>query len=128
MSFVRRHAASTVIFVVLSLVFMYIGRRIGWAVSKNVLYLSRIPLIITLCLLWGVAVAYAIHALIVWQHPNIILKIIFGFMLGAYVAIPNYGLIAESTIPPDALPKHNLISMLPMWTYILASAAFAWLL
>ena len=115
-------------FVLLSIVFMYLGRRMGWMLSRNILYFLPTVLVVVLCILWGMAVAFGIHALILWQHPNIILKIIFGFMLGTYVSIPNYGLVAESTIPPEALPKHNLISMLPVWSYIFASVAFAWLL
>jgi len=81
--------------------------------------------VLALCFAWGVAVALGIHALVAWHHPNIVLKIVFGFMLGGYAAIPNYGLIAKSTIPPEAMPQHNLISMLPLLVYIFASVAFA---
>jgi hypothetical protein len=116
------------IFVLLAIALAYAGRRLGWALSKHVLYFSPGAMLLALCFLWGTGVALAVHALITWQHPNIILKIIFGFLLGAYVAIPNYGLIAESSIPPDATPKHNLILMLPLWVYIFVSVAFAWLL
>ena len=115
-------------FVLFSIILLYLGRRLGWGLSKNVLYSSPVALALVLCLLWGVAVASAIHALIAWHHPNLVLKIIFGFMLGGYVAIPNYGLVAESTIPPEAMPKHNLISILPLCVYILVSIAFAWTL
>ena len=119
----------SVIFVVVALVFMYIGRRVGWALSKNILYIAGSgAVIVALCLVWGVAVAYCVHALIAWLHPHIVVKVIFGYMLGAYVAIPNYGLVAESTIPEHAMPRHNLISMLPLWTYIALCIVFAWLL
>jgi hypothetical protein len=39
--------------------------------------------------------------LIGWLHPNVVIKWIMGFALAAYVAIPNYGLLQESSIPDD---------------------------
>ena len=116
------------IFVLAAIAGMYVGRKIGWAVSKAFLYTSPTGVVVITCLLWGAAVAFAIHALIRWQQPNIVFKIIFGFALGAYVAIPNYGLIAESTIPDRMIHRHLLIWNLPFWTFILASVAFAFLL
>lgn len=117
---------NSLIFVGLAFVFMYIGRKTGWALSKAVLYPSHVAVTALLCIGWGIAVAYAIHALIAWQHPNIIVKIIFGFLLGAYVATPNYGLVAEFSIPPHAMPKHKMIFTLPFFVYIASSIAFAW--
>ena len=115
-------------FVLLAIVFMYYGRRFGWSLSKNILYLSPTGIVVIACLFWGTAVAFGIHALIQWQQPKIFLKIIFGFALGAYVAIPNYGLLAESTIPEHAKERHLLISNIPLLTYIIASPAFAYLI
>ena len=118
---------NSLIFIVLALVFMYIGRKIGWALSRSLLYPAHAGITALFCVGWGVAVAYGIHALIAWQHPNIIVKVIFGFLLGAYVAVPNYGLVAESTIPPHAMPKHNMIFTLPVFVYIVALLVIAWL-
>ena len=115
-------------FVLLSLVFMYLGRRAGWTLSKNFLYDLPTVVVIVLCCVWGIAVAFGIHALIAWQQPHWILKAIFGFALGGYVAVPNYGLVAESTIPPEAIKKHDMLTMLPLWVYILSSVFFAFLL
>jgi hypothetical protein len=113
------------IFVLIAIAGMYVGRKIGWAVSKAILYTAPTGVAVITCLFWGTAVAFGIHALIRWQQPNVVLKIIFGFGVGAYVSIPNYGLIAESTIPEHAIGRHTLISNLPLWTFILASVAFA---
>jgi len=118
---------NSVIFALVALVFMYVGRKIGWALSGAILYPSHVAISALLCMGWGIGVAYAIHALIAWQQPNIFVKIIFGFLLGAYVAVPNYGLVAESSIPPNAMPKHNMIFTLPVFLYIAGSIAFAWL-
>ncbi len=114
-------------FVLLSLVLMYFGRRIGWRISRASLYGDPAAVIAVECVLWGGLIAFLIHALILWNHPHWILKSIFGFGLGAYVSIPNFGLVAESTIPPEGLKRHNLISLLPLWTFILSSIGFAFL-
>jgi hypothetical protein len=62
-----------------------------------------------------------------WQHPFWLLKYILGFGMGAYVAVPNYGLLNESTIPPEEIRRHERISLLPLWTYILTSGVFAYI-
>ena len=115
-------------FVLIALVGMYPGRRLGWMLSRAILYSAPSAVVVVACIIWGALVAYLIHLLIGWQHPHWILKFIFGFALGAYVSIPNYGLVAESTIPPEAIKRHNLISLLPMWVFILSSVGFAYLL
>jgi len=55
--------------------------------------------------------------------PGTVLKWILGFALGACVAIPNYGLFAESTIPDSGLPRHSMISNLPLVTYVVTEFA-----
>jgi hypothetical protein len=55
---------------------------------------------------WGVVVAVGMDVLIAWLHPNVVIKWIMGFALAAYVAIPNYGLLQESSIPDDKQMRH----------------------
>jgi hypothetical protein len=117
-----------VIFSLIAITGMYVGRKIGWAMSRAFLYSSKTGTTVIGCIVWGVLIAALIRGLIVWQQPHWILKYILGFALGAYVAVPNYGLVAEPTIPPHAIKRHELISLLPLWIYILASVAFAFLL
>ena len=114
-------------FVIIALIGMYPGRRIGWMLSRAILY--QVPLFVAAvgCVLWGALVAYLIHLLVVWQHPHWILKWIFGFALGAYVSVPNYGLLAESSIPDHAKPQHLMISNLPFVVFIVCSILFAYL-
>jgi hypothetical protein len=107
---------------------MYIGRRLGWVLSRAILYSASAVVVIVACVVWGTLVAYLIHLLIGWQHPYWILKSIFGFALGAYVSIPNFGLVTESTIPPHAMKRHKLISLLPLCIFILLSVGFVYLL
>ena len=111
-------------FVFCSLVFSYIGRKIGWALSKLLMYKSPVYFCVGLCLLWGTLVAVAIQALIVWRDPGTILKWIFGYLLGCYVAIPNFGLFQEPTIPREIRGRHLLISCLPEVTYIVITVLF----
>src|SRR6266478_2736260 len=115
-------------FVLVTMFGMYPGRRLGWLFSKLVLYTAPTAIAILGCMIWGCSVALLIHALIAWQHPHWVLKSIFGFALGAYVAIPNYGLLIESSIPAHATKRHELISALPLCVFIFASIAFACLL
>jgi hypothetical protein len=68
------------------------------------------------------------HALIAWQHPGTVVKWILGYLLGAYVAIPNFGLVAEPTIPDHALSRHRLVGNLPFIAYILTTVVLSYLL
>jgi len=117
---------SQIAFVLLAIVFMYYGRRFGWALSKRLLYPIPEPGCVLISIAWGGIVAFAMCLLIVWQHPNLLIKIIFGYMLGAYVAIPNYGLLNEASIPPEVKTKHERLSTWPMLTYIATSLVCAW--
>jgi hypothetical protein len=72
---------------------------------------------------WGVAVGVSMSALIGWLHPGTVLKWVLGFALGAYVSIPNYGLVVESTIPDYARPRHVMISNVPLLTFVFTELA-----
>jgi len=113
-------------FVLLAMVYMYCGRRLGWALSKRLLYPIPEPGSVLISIAWGGIIAFAICILIEWQHPNLILRIIFGYMLGAYVAIPNYGLLNEATIPTEEKTKHERLYTWPLLTYIATSLVCAW--
>lgn len=108
-------------FVLLAFMCMYVGRKLGWWLSRSFLYSATTPVAVFACVIWGCLVALMIRGLISWQQPHWILKIIFGFALGAYVAIPNFGLVMESTIPDNTMPRHQLISNVPLLTFIVAS-------
>lgn len=69
---------------------------------------------------WGVAVAYAIQALIEWQSPSAFFRIVFGYALGMYLSIPNFGLVDEKTIPQTELMRHYLLSLVPAAAYAIA--------
>jgi hypothetical protein len=110
-------------FIFISLVFMVIGRKLGWSLSKLILYLAPAVVSFITLLGWGVAVAVGMDVLIGWLHPNVVLKWILGFGLAAYVAIPNYGLLQESSIPDDKQMRHMMISWLPLVVYVVTEIA-----
>jgi len=112
-------------FVFAAFLFMFIGRKVGWALSKGLFYPAPIPVSLIGLVLWGVGVGWCMSCLIGWQHPNAVLKWIFGFALAAYVSIPNYGLVNESTIPSDAMPRHTMILWVPLFVYIATEFATA---
>ena len=57
--------------------------------------------------------------------PGAISRWIFGYALGAYIAIPNYGLVLEATIPDAHVPRHRIISRVPLLAYLAGTVALA---
>lgn len=97
---------------------MYVGRKIGWALSKRILYTAPSITAGLVSAVWGIGVAFLMFELIRWQNPNIILKIIMGYALGLYIAVPNFGLFLEDSIPDYARSRHFMISLGPTLAYI----------
>ena len=106
---------------------MFCCRKLGWTFSRGFLYAVTAPKAVSFCILWGGLMAFSLRLAINTFHPGIVLKVI-GFGAGAYAAIPNYGLISESTIPPEGVSRHNLLKAVPWWTFIGISIALAFLL
>jgi hypothetical protein len=114
-------------FVLFSIVLLYLGRRFGWWLSKASLYGDALLVILVECVIWGCLVAGLTHTLIVWHHPHWILRWVFGFGIGLYVSVPNFGLIREDIVPEHAMSRHTMISQLPIWVFIVASVGLAFL-
>lgn len=112
-------------FVLAAILFMFIGRKAGWRLSRT-LYRSNSLVAALGAVAWGILIAFCVSGLIEWQHPGYILKWIFGFALGAYVAIPNYGLLNEATLPIESVGRHTLVKQVPFVVYILAEIAIRW--
>lgn len=113
------------VFFLIAVVLMLVGRKVGWALSRRALYPAPAGVAAPFCVLWGYIVALGMRSLIDYQHPGLILRWIMGYALAAYVAIPNYGLFDEATIPDHAARRHMLVSNLPLSVYIAASIALA---
>ncbi|MDA3876782.1 MAG: hypothetical protein PF483_06810 [Halothiobacillus sp.] len=112
------------IFFFFAVIFMYVGRKVGWSLSRHVLARSHVPSAFVFALVWGVLVAALMYVLIQWQSPNVVLRWIMGYALASYVAIPNFGLVK---IPPGVDPSREYISTIlstvPLILYIIAMAA-----
>jgi len=106
------------IFAAAAMVGMYVGRKLGWWLSRSVLYTAPTWFAALVCVAWGSAVAAGVSALIAWRDPGLVLRVVLGYALGAYVAIPNYGLVVESTVPLHGRARHEIISGLPLGAYI----------
>ncbi len=76
------------------------------------------------CLKWGVSLAFGLRLFILATNPGVLLKI-FGYGAGMYISIPNYGLVAESTILESQLPRHVFIKGVPWVLFMVASVVFA---
>ena len=114
------------IFVFICLAGLMVGRRIGWALSKAILYPAGSNVLVAVtCLAWGLLVAFGVSELILWQQPHWALKYFLGYGVGGYIAYPNFDLVNESSIPQHAMFRHNLIETIPILTYIAASILFA---
>ncbi len=123
-----RLSPGSVAFAIFGIVFSICGRQLGWKLSRASLYGDSMPVVMMEVVVWGALVAFAMNRLIVWQQPNVAVRWIFGFIVGAYVSFPNYGLFLESTIPPDVRPRHEIVSIVPFIAYIVCSILFVFLL
>jgi len=111
-------------FFLITLIFMTLGRKLGWIVSR-LLYEAPRWICVAIVVGWGIGVAFSIHGLIAWLRPGVVLRTIMGYALGGYVSVPNFGLFDESSIPEDKLPRHNLVLRLPLLVYAVSSLYFA---
>lgn len=102
----------------------WVGRKIGWSLSRHFLYTSGWVVSIILCLGWAIGVAYGLRLFILATEPGLFLKI-FGYGAGMYISVPNYGLFDESTIPQQGRLRHDFINSVPLLLFILASVVFA---
>lgn len=108
----------TVAFVISSLILTQIARRLGWFLSRRYLYVTSAPFCVVASIAWGSVTALLMFGLIEWLHPHWLLKWIFGYAQGAYAAEPTFGLFAESTVPAHARARHEIISTVPLVTFI----------
>jgi hypothetical protein len=99
-------------FVAYVLIGMFIGRKAGWALSEAMLYGGPLPLIISLCVAWGVLFGFGLHVLIREFQPSLI-ALAFGYGVGAYASVPNFGLFASGSISSMMKDRSYLIEVTP---------------
>lgn len=100
----------------------FVGRKIGWVLSRHVFYSTPSAVAVPLCLVWGIAVAFGFRDMVLWLKPNIILAFI-GFAAGAYVSIPDYGIGEMWMAPYGSATRKDIVSHFPFLIYLLSSVA-----
>jgi hypothetical protein len=105
-------------FVAIVLAAMFIGRSLGWALSKEMLYGGPLPITIILCIIWGALFGYALHFLIRTFDPSAVAKV-FAYGAAAYVSVPNFGLSAK--VPSVMEDRHFLIEVVPFIAFVAVS-------
>jgi hypothetical protein len=103
---------------------VFMGRKVGWMLSRRFLYSHGAIASGYMCLLWGASVACVLQLMMLGTGPGLLLKL-FGYWAGLYVATPNYGLLAVNTIPPEMMPRNTMIGALPKVSFIAISILFA---
>jgi hypothetical protein len=110
-------------FFICCIVAPFIGRKMGWTLSRRVFYSMPSAVAVPLCLLWGVAIALAFRWSITGLHPNLILAIL-GFAAGAYIAVPDLGIGEVWMAPYGSATRKDIVSNFPFLMYLLSSIAF----
>lgn len=100
-----------------------VGRKLGWALSRRVFYSAPSGIAVPLCLLWGIVIALGFRLMVTSLHPNLIVAIL-GFMAGAYVAVPDYGMGEVWAYPHGDATRKDIVSNFPFLLYIVASVVF----
>jgi len=103
---------------------MPIGRKVGWSLSKKVLYRYDLSLNVVLIIAcaWAIFVFASDVALIYLFQPHWVIKWIFGYALGTYVSSPNFGLVYESVFKYGneiEQERHEMIKNIPQALFIL---------
>ena len=105
-------------FFFMAVIFMYVGRKVGWLLSRAILCTASPAVSGAVGSIWGCAIALTMFWLIRWQEPNIFLKVIMGYALGWYIAIPNFGLSQNDSATGSANPRNVMVSTGPPLVYI----------
>lgn len=114
----------TVLFLIVCVFGMTLGHRVGWFLSRSFLYSSSWLVCALVSVVWGLGIAFGLHQLILATNPALIARF-FGYGAGAYIAIPNFGLLNEGSIPDGVMARHVFIKAIPWVLFIAASFLFA---
>ncbi len=96
----------------------YIGRKLGWALSRRLFYSTPSGIAVPLCLLWGLALAFGFRHLVTALNPNIILAVL-GFMAGGYIFDSRLWHGRRMDVPARLryTPRHRFKFSLPLVHY-----------
>jgi hypothetical protein len=114
-------------FIVIAVLGLVVFRKIGRALSKKVFYLGPGWIVGFGTAVWGALMATLVFLLIFLLHPNLFVEVAFGWLLGAYLAIPNYGLWHSNSLPDSLRDRHRFLSTRPLISYLCLAAWLAFL-
>jgi hypothetical protein len=114
-------------FILTAMLVLIVFRKIGWFLSKKVFYPGPGWLVGLCAGVWGPSIAALMFFLIWMFRPGLFVEILFGWILGAYLAIPNYGLFNKNSLPESMRPRHRFISTRPLIGYLVLAAWLAFL-
>jgi hypothetical protein len=87
-------------------------RRLGWFVSRKFLFMTPMLFGAIVGALWGIAAAYLVGRLINAWHPWWPARIFMGYMAGAYISDPAFGLSFADVRAYDSIRICSLVSFL----------------
>jgi len=99
--------------------------RVGWKLSKNILYFSPTFISVILTLVWGFGVFIIFNGVTYYFKPNVYFGLIYSLLNGMYCANPAFGLFEEDTLTADVLTKHKLINSVGIIIFILLTLSDA---
>jgi len=105
-------------FVAYVLIGMFIGRKVGWALSEAMLYDGPLPLTISFCVAWGMLFGFGLHVLILEFQPSLI-ALVFGYGAGCYACVPNFGLFASGSVPSMMKDCRSMVEEVPWLAFAL---------
>lgn len=105
------------VFALLLMGFLVLGRGLGWSLAQGFLYSLPNTLAVLCCVVWGMAVALGAYELILLTHASSPLKFVMGVSMGAYVSIPNHGLMDENDVPEHKESRHDTIKWVSLGSF-----------
>ena len=104
-------------FAIISILALWPVRRLGWFFTKVCLYPTPNIFAGAITAIWALLIALGTTVLIQWQNPSLWIRILFGYMLGGYLSIPDNGLLRKSSILPNEEARHSIIILSSIVSY-----------
>jgi hypothetical protein len=114
-------------FLLLFFIISPLFNRVGWRLSKNILYFSPTFISVSLTLVWGFLVFIIFNGVTNYFKPNFYFGLIYSLANGMYCANPAFGLFNENTLTADVLMKHKLINSVGIIIFIVLTLSNAYL-
>lgn len=105
-------------FLLLFFIISPLFNRVGWRLSKNILYVLPTPVSFTLTILWGFLVFFVFNIVANYFNPYFYFELFYSLLNGMYCSNPAFGLFKEDTITIDVLTKHKIINIVGVIVFV----------